>query len=71
MDPDLAPQPGAQWTNPDVAEQPITTGVGLSGHGPQPAGRRADQRLLHLGHPRQEKEPPPRLAGAETVTFLD
>jgi nitroreductase len=27
--------------------------------------------LLHLGHPRQEKPPPPRPADAETTVFLD
>jgi nitroreductase len=27
--------------------------------------------LLHLGHPRQEKAPPPRPLGTNTVTFLD
>ncbi len=27
--------------------------------------------LLHLGHPRQQKPPPPRAAATETVAFLD
>jgi nitroreductase len=27
--------------------------------------------LLHLGHPRQERPPPPRPAAAETTVFLD
>jgi nitroreductase len=27
--------------------------------------------LLHLGWPRQEKEPPPRLSPADVVTYLD
>jgi nitroreductase len=45
----------------------------------EPAGRRAvglpdDQRtvgLLHLGHPRQEKEPPPRPPIEQATEFLD
>lgn len=45
----------------------------------EPAGRRAvglpdNERtvgLLHLGHPRQEKEPPPRPPVEQTMEFLD
>jgi len=35
-----------------------------------PAGERF-VGLLHLGHPRQEKAPPPREAAAQTTVFLD
>jgi nitroreductase len=53
------------WRTPGLLrEQQGRDAVGL------PAGERF-VGLLHLGHPRQERPPPPRPAAAETTLFLD
>ncbi len=53
------------WRSPDLLRgEEGRAAVGL------PAGERF-VGLLHLGHPRQEKPPPPRPAAGDTVLFLD
>src|SRR5215207_8796289 len=49
-DPDLPPQPDAERSHANLAEQPVAAGLGLAGHGRQPPSRRVDQGLLHRGH---------------------
>jgi nitroreductase len=53
------------WRTPDV----LRTGAGL-----EAVGVRANERfvsLIHLGWPRQEKEPPERVPPADVVRYLD
>ena len=52
------------WRTPEV----LRTAGGCSAAG-VPEGERAIG-LLHLGHPRQEKEPPERLPPGDFVTYL-
>jgi nitroreductase len=53
------------WRTPAVLRTPEgRAAIGI------PAGERF-VGLLHLGHPRQEREPPERLPPADYVTYLD
>ncbi len=52
------------WRTPGV----LRTSAGLEALGIPPGERFV--ALIHLGSPRQEKEPPPRLPVADVVTYL-
>ena len=52
------------WRTPAVLRRPEGRAAVGVGDGERVIG------LIHLGRPRQEKEPPERLAPADFVTFL-
>ncbi len=55
---------GGYWRTPEVLRRPEGRAAVGVGEGEHVLG------LLHLGHPRQEKEPPGRLPPGEFVTYL-